>query len=147
MPGAVFGAFLSDAPKFSEHFEGTGETFLFTLKPDYQVRPYYFTTAVYARSNVCPLARNHYRRRKFSTVCLFIKIACFVLKKKYIFLYEKQRIWISKYKEVNSTYHFPEARIPSRLTCILKILSQFESYCKVWKKFLSWKCVIFVVFN
>jgi hypothetical protein len=39
IPGAVFGAFLSDAPKFSEHFEGTGETFLFTLKPDYQVNP------------------------------------------------------------------------------------------------------------
>ena len=37
IPGAVFGAFLSDAPKFSEHFGGTGETFLFTLKPDYQV--------------------------------------------------------------------------------------------------------------
>lgn len=37
LTGAVFGAFLSDAPKFSEHFEGTGETFLFTLKPDYQV--------------------------------------------------------------------------------------------------------------
>jgi hypothetical protein len=37
LPGAVFGAFLSDAPKFSEHFQGTGETFLFTLKPDYDV--------------------------------------------------------------------------------------------------------------
>jgi hypothetical protein len=37
IPDAVFGAFLSDAPSFSEHFQGTGETFLFTMKPSLQV--------------------------------------------------------------------------------------------------------------
>lgn len=37
LSGSVFGAFLSDAPTFSEHFQGTGETFIFSLKPEYQI--------------------------------------------------------------------------------------------------------------
>ena len=48
IPGAVFGAFLSDPPKFSEHFSGTGETFLFSLKPDYQVRANIFLTQLFS---------------------------------------------------------------------------------------------------
>ena len=32
---SIFGAFLSDAPKKSEHFEGTGQTFVFQLKPTF----------------------------------------------------------------------------------------------------------------
>ena len=32
---STFGAFLSDAPKRSEHFEGTGQTFVFKLKPNF----------------------------------------------------------------------------------------------------------------
>ena len=34
---SIFGAFLSDAPKKSEHFEGTGQTFVFKLKPTFNV--------------------------------------------------------------------------------------------------------------
>lgn len=34
---STFGAFLSDAPKKSEHFEGTGQTFVFELKPKFNV--------------------------------------------------------------------------------------------------------------
>jgi len=34
---SIFGAFLSDAPKKSEHFEGTGQTFVFELKPTFNV--------------------------------------------------------------------------------------------------------------
>ena len=32
---STFGAFLSGAPKRSEHFEGTGQTFVFKLKPNF----------------------------------------------------------------------------------------------------------------
>ena len=34
---SVFGALLSAAPKRSERFEGTGETFVFKLKPGFKV--------------------------------------------------------------------------------------------------------------
>lgn len=33
----VFGAFLTSPPKVTEHFVGTGETFVFTLRPTYDV--------------------------------------------------------------------------------------------------------------
>lgn len=35
--GAAFGALLSDPPRLEEHFYGTGESFLFSVRPGYRV--------------------------------------------------------------------------------------------------------------
>ena len=46
---STFGAFLSEAPKRSKHFKGTGQTFVFKLKPNFRAYkwtgkdPYFFT--------------------------------------------------------------------------------------------------------
>lgn len=40
----VFGALASEPFKVSDGFYGTGETFLFTFSPDFEVRKYQFFT-------------------------------------------------------------------------------------------------------
>uniref|UniRef100_H2YD23 Oxidation resistance protein 1 n=1 Tax=Ciona savignyi TaxID=51511 RepID=H2YD23_CIOSA len=54
--GQIFGAFCSNQPHVSEHFYGTGETFLFTLEPNITIFPWSGENNFFVKGNLDSLA-------------------------------------------------------------------------------------------